>query len=76
MLCCPETAPLIAEVTESLTLKEVEVQDKEGRWYSLRLRPYKTAENKIDGVVITLFDIEKLKRTLGKLKRREPWPRP
>jgi two-component system, chemotaxis family, CheB/CheR fusion protein len=56
---------LIREVTESLTTKEVEVQDHEGRWFSLRLRPYKTADNKIEGVVLTLIDIDTLKRTLA-----------
>jgi two-component system CheB/CheR fusion protein len=56
---------LIAEVTESLTTKELDVQDGEGRWYSLRLRPYRTAENKIDGVVLSLFEIDTLKRTLA-----------
>src|SRR5205823_2042607 len=44
---------LIAEVMESLTIKELEVQDTAGRWYSMRLRPYRTAENKIEGVVLT-----------------------
>jgi two-component system, chemotaxis family, CheB/CheR fusion protein len=56
---------LIAEVTESLTSKELEVQDGEGRWYSLRIRPYKTADNKIDGVVLTLFDVGTMKAMLA-----------
>jgi two-component system CheB/CheR fusion protein len=56
---------LIGEVSESLTVRELEVQDGAGQWYSLRIRPYKTAENKIDGVVLTLIDISALKRTLA-----------
>jgi two-component system, chemotaxis family, CheB/CheR fusion protein len=56
---------LITEVTESLTVKELEVQDREGRWYSMRLRPYRTADQKIDGVVLTLFEIDTIKRTLS-----------
>jgi two-component system CheB/CheR fusion protein len=31
----------------------------------MRLRPYKTAENKIDGVVMTLIDVDQMKRTIG-----------
>jgi two-component system, chemotaxis family, CheB/CheR fusion protein len=31
----------------------------------MRLRPYRTADNKIDGVVITLIDIDEMKRTLA-----------
>ena len=59
---------LIGEVTETLVLKEIEVQDREGKWYSLRIRPYKTPDSKIDGVVLTLFDIDKLKRTLAQVE--------
>jgi two-component system, chemotaxis family, CheB/CheR fusion protein len=55
---------LMSEVMDSLTLKELEVQDNHGRWYSMRLRPYKTAENKIQGVVLTLIDIDQMKRTI------------
>lgn len=56
---------LTAEVIDSLTVKELEIQDVRGRWYSMRLRPYKTADNKIDGVVITLIDIDEMKRTIA-----------
>ena len=43
--------------------REREVQDKEGRWYSLRVRPYMTLDNKVDGAVLVLVDITDLKRT-------------
>ncbi|HKB89469.1 MAG TPA: PAS domain-containing protein, partial [Opitutaceae bacterium] len=59
---------LMAEVVESLMIKELEVQDNQGYWYSMRLRPYKTADNKIDGIVITLIDIDQMKRTIGDLE--------
>jgi two-component system CheB/CheR fusion protein len=44
------------------------VQDADGHWYSLRLRPYRTAENKIEGVVLALFDIDAMKRTLAEVE--------
>ena len=44
----------------TVTICEREVQDGEGRWYSLRIRPYRTTENKIDGAVLTLVDINDL----------------
>ena len=47
---------------DTVSVKEREVQDKDGRWYSLRLRPYRTLENKIDGVVVMLVDVDVLKR--------------
>lgn len=53
----PDFEKVIAEVMDSLTPREIEVQDHEGRWYSLRIRPYRTLENKIDGVILALVDI-------------------
>jgi two-component system CheB/CheR fusion protein len=34
------------------------VQTKEGHWYKLKILPYRTVENVIDGVVITFADID------------------
>ena len=59
---------LMAEVIDSLLTKEVEVQDDRGRWYSMRLRPYRTADNKIDGVVLTLIEIDQMKQTIAALE--------
>ena len=47
---------------ETVSGKEREVRDQQGRWYSLRMRPYKTLENQIDGAVIALVDIDMLSR--------------
>jgi len=59
---------LILEVIDTLIVKELEVQDWEGRWYSLRIRPYKTTENRIDGAVVTLLDIDDLRRSVEQLR--------
>ncbi len=67
-LALPDLPQLIVDVMESLSVRELEVQDTQGSWYSLRLRPYKTAENKIDGVVLTLIDIDQMKRTMADLQ--------
>lgn len=67
-LVVPDLPHLISDVIESLTIRELEVQDAQGAWYSLRLRPYKTAENKIDGVVLTLIDIDQIKRAMAELE--------
>jgi len=53
---------LIADCMDTIALIEREVQDREGRWFSLRVRPYRSAENKIDGAVVALFDIDAPKR--------------
>ena len=53
----PDLEALVAEVIETVRVKEQEVQDNEGRWYALRIHPYRTADNRIDGAVLVLFDI-------------------
>lgn len=59
--------PLLTEVLETLGTHEVEVQDREGRWHLLRIRPYRTAENKIEGLVVLLLDIDQLRRSQQQL---------
>jgi two-component system, chemotaxis family, CheB/CheR fusion protein len=59
----PDLAASIVEVIDTLTTKEAEIQDRTGSWYSLRIRPYRTIDNRIDGVVIGLIDIDTLKRS-------------
>jgi two-component system, chemotaxis family, CheB/CheR fusion protein len=59
----PDLEPLILEVLETLSVKELEVQTLTGAWYTLRIRPYRTLDNRIDGVVIVLLDIDALKRS-------------
>ncbi|HZK57111.1 MAG TPA: CheR family methyltransferase [Clostridia bacterium] len=43
-------------------VEELEVQTKEGRWYLMRIQPYRTLENVIEGAVITFGDISEIKR--------------
>ncbi len=59
----PNLGASIVETIETLTTTEAEVQDRSGAWYSLRIRPYRTIDNRIDGVVIGLIDIDTLKRS-------------
>lgn len=47
---------------------ELEVQDNLGHWYDLRIRPYKTAENEIDGAVLMWMDIEVLKHSEAQIR--------
>ncbi len=59
---------LLTEVMDNLVVKEVEVRNQQGRWYSLRLRPYRTLDQRIDGVVLALVDIDALKRSLEEVE--------
>jgi two-component system, chemotaxis family, CheB/CheR fusion protein len=62
-IAIPDLATLIQTVIETLTIVEREIQDRAGHWYSLRIRPYRTSDNRIDGVTIGLIDIDTLKQT-------------
>ena len=53
----PEFEKLLRDVIDTLSIREREVRDKQGRRHSLRIRPYRRADNKIDGAVITMVDI-------------------
>ncbi|MDF3068544.1 MAG: torS [Polyangiaceae bacterium] len=49
-------------VLDHLVPAEREVRSDDGRWYARRVLPYRTTENRIDGVVITFVDISDRKR--------------
>ncbi len=57
------------EVLNTLNKREAEVKTREGAWYSMRMMPYRTVENVIDGVVITFTDITKIKLAAMHLQR-------
>jgi two-component system, chemotaxis family, CheB/CheR fusion protein len=63
---------MIERVIDTLNVVERDVRDKNGKWYSLSIRPYKTFDNKIEGAVISLMDIDALKRSLsGEMQAKE-----
>jgi two-component system CheB/CheR fusion protein len=68
----PDLEKMVRDVIESLEARERLIQDKNGRQYSLQVRPYRTTENKIDGAVITLMDIRPQKKAAS----RRPGSRP
>jgi two-component system CheB/CheR fusion protein len=49
------------EVLRTLIFKEIELQTNDGYWYQMRILPYRTTNNVIDGVVITFSDINNVK---------------
>ena len=50
------------EVLRTLVFKEVEVRRGGRPWYLMRILPYRTTDNVIDGLVITFVDITRVKR--------------
>jgi two-component system CheB/CheR fusion protein len=59
---CPDLESLINEVIETVTPVERQVHDSQGVWYLLKIRPYKDLENRIDGAVLALFDVDQSRR--------------
>jgi two-component system CheB/CheR fusion protein len=66
----PDLSSQIMEVIDTMSIKELETQDKSGHWYHVQIRPYKTMDNKIDGAVLVFLDIDELKRNLGETLSR------
>ncbi len=54
---------LSAEVIGEVREQERKVCDKDGHWHSLRVRPYMTSDNKVDGIVLVLLNIDAIKRS-------------
>ncbi len=44
-------------VLANLTPIKHEIRSRDGRWYDVRLRPYRTVDDKIDGIVLTFVDM-------------------
>jgi two-component system CheB/CheR fusion protein len=59
---------LVQEAIHSASPQEHEVREKNGAWYALRIRPYKSWDSKITGAVISLQDIDTLKRRLDETR--------
>ena len=65
----------IREVISTLKTKEQEVQDRDGHWYDLRIRPYRTIDHQIDGAMVILVDIDALKRSMEQLEHSRNYVR-
>jgi two-component system CheB/CheR fusion protein len=59
----------VQTVLDNLIFKEKDVQTVEGRWYTMRIHPYCTLDNTIEGAVISFVDITERKRVEGVLQK-------
>jgi len=64
----PEMINDAREVLRTLHFVEKEVNTHDGRWFNIRIMPYRTFEDKIDGLVITFIDITKSKNLENALR--------
>ncbi len=59
----PNLESLLDKVLATVQVIECEIQASDGHWYQVRLHPYRTADNKIDGAVLVCLDINAVKTT-------------
>jgi len=69
-LIYPELVSDAQAVLKTLVFKETPIKTIDGRWFSVRIMPYRTVDNRIDGVVITFADIS-VAKTLEATLRQE-----
>jgi two-component system CheB/CheR fusion protein len=56
-------------VLDTLIPKEVDVQAADNKWYTLRIQPYRTTDNVIEGAVFTFVDITEVTQTRDALRK-------
>lgn len=71
----PDLEKEVVSIINTIDTRSFESRDKDGHWYSVRMRPYKTQDRHIDGVVITFVeidsqkDLERLEKNLEQERR-------
>jgi two-component system CheB/CheR fusion protein len=58
------------EVLRTLVFSERSITTNDGRWFTVRIMPYRTMDNRIDGVVITFADITAAKKLEASLREK------
>jgi two-component system CheB/CheR fusion protein len=66
----PDIDKLVADTIDSMTGHEREVRDEQGHWYLLRIRPYRTLEQRLEGAVVMLVDVDSLKQSEEMLRQQ------
>jgi two-component system CheB/CheR fusion protein len=69
MLVYPELCDDAKETLRTLAFSEKQITTSDGRWYAVRIMPYRTLANVIQGVVITFVDITTAKELESRLRQ-------
>jgi two-component system CheB/CheR fusion protein len=70
-LLYPELTADAREVLQKLGFAEKPMNTRDGRWFTVRIMPYRTLDDRIDGVVITFADITVAKTLEAKLREKQ-----
>lgn len=65
----PELEEDARETLDTLKVSEKQITTSEGRWFSIRIMPYRRLDNVIDGVVLTMVDITDTKELESRLRK-------
>lgn len=65
----PDLEEILRHVMEQMEPCHLELQDDQGKWFALRIRPFVTQDNRVDGATLTAVDIDALKRSMEQEKR-------
>lgn len=66
----PGFQKLIADAIDNTAVRKLDVQALDGNWYSMRIRPYKTTDHKIDGAVVNWLEVTGMKQALDETTKR------
>ena len=69
----PELEQLLTQVIATGRPLQRETRDKAGHWHTLRANPFMTLDNRIDGAVLLLMDIDLLKRTEQQMREERDY---
>ena len=58
----PNLERLVLEVIDQMSPRLIEIEDGSGHCYSVRIRPYKTIDNRIDGAILVFIDLDDVKQ--------------
>ena len=67
-LIYPDLPDDAREVLRKLSFTEKPISSRDGRWFTVRIMPYRTLDDRIDSVVITFWDISVAKALEGKMQ--------
>ncbi len=70
-LIYPELADDAMEVLRTLVFIQKQIPTRDGRWFFIRIMPYRTLDDRIEGLVITFINISDLKQAEIKLHEKE-----
>jgi two-component system CheB/CheR fusion protein len=65
----PEIADHSREVLKTLIFRESDISAHNNKWFKVRIMPYRTLDDRIDGLVVTFIDISVAKNLEAELKR-------